>query len=229
MRLPLLAALLFFSLEPLLCAAESSGSSDRYARIAEKNIFYPRSQSAAAAVTADGAPANPGGSGLLLTGLIRHSGKVFCLVENRASGESKVLAPGDATGAGEIIDATIDGITLSTEAGLFSIPVGYYLSGQKGPDVSSAPAPSQPPQPGQSPATASASPGRVPGAGDAGGFRRGGRARGDRGQAEGGRPQFTPEQIEAFRQRMSPEQRERVERFMRQTPTGRTDTGSPQQ
>ena len=232
MRIASLAALLVALIAAAPPAAETSPSSAaRYARIAEKNIFYPRNQAAAAAANADGsAPVNPDGSGLLLTGLIQYSGKVFCLIENRASGESLVVGAGEATGAGEIIDATLDGVTLNTESGLFSIPVGYYLSGQKGPDAPVASAPGQDgarPQPG-APGDGSAVPGGAP-AGDRGGFRRGGRGRPAGGQTEGGRPQFTPEQIEAFRQRMTPEQRARMERFMGQAPTGRTETGSSQQ
>lgn len=174
----------------------------KYAVIPERNIFYPRREGAASGE----AGANPGGSGLLLTGVVEAGDARLVVIQNTGTGEASIVAVGEPSGAGQVVDATLDGITLSTEAGTFRVAVGSYLSGAKGPDI--APASN-----GMS-AGSGAGGGDLPtGAPNAGG--NGGRPGGFRGRPGA-------EQMESFRN-MTPEQRENLRQSFRQRRGRRPD------
>jgi len=217
-------------------SANGQSSSDtKYSRIAQRNIFYPR-QEAAADVSPgeEGSTVNPQGSGLLVTGVVQSADKVYVVIENRGTGESSIVTPGESTGAGQLVAAALDGITLSTESGSFRIPVGSYLSGARGPGASSA---AQAPSP-------DAGGGRLP----AGGHETArdehrpsagvsGDAPGQRGAPQGdgtgrswgsGRRGPNAEQMESFRN-MTPEQREQLRQSMRQRRGRRQDNGEQNQ
>jgi hypothetical protein len=211
----------------------------KYSAIAEKNIFYPRHEAAASPGEA-GSAANPQGSSLLLTGVVRSGDDVFVVIQNTGTGESSIVTRGESTGAGEVVEATLASVTISTESGSFRIPVGYYLSGAQGPSEAVAAG-----APGTAEATAPAAQGGEGFAGRRGFFGRGRRDQsGDQGGGQSGdqggpsngsnggpgappgggfRGRPTQEQMDAFRN-MTPEQQDQMRQSFRQRRGRRSDT-----
>jgi len=194
----------------------------RYAKIASKNIFYPRRQSAA---DASETGSNPQGAGLVLSGVVFARGETYAVIQNTGTGEASIVTTGEATGGGELIAATMEGITLSTEGGTFKVPVGNYLSGGKGPDLATpgkapeAPPAGGPPAPPAPPVSTAAqgvqalstplavSAGPQPPSASSDPNADAGRRR--------GRGRMSQEQMDAFRN-MTPEQRDQMRQQFQQ-------------
>jgi hypothetical protein len=217
--------------KPAAASDAKAAAEARYAKITSKNIFYPRRQAAA---DAGEAGSNPQGAGLVLTGVVSARGETYAVIQNTGTGEASIVTVGEATGGGELIAATMEGITLSTESGTFKVPVGNYLSGAKAPDLPAmVKAPEAPPAGGPpaaaaeqgTPATGTqvtpTGPQPPSGQGDP-------NADGGGRPSRGGRGRMSQEQIDAFRN-MTPEQRDQMRQQFRQRRGRRSDnTGENQ-
>ena len=205
---------------------QPSGTKPGYSKIVDKNIFYPRYEAASAPdAGAAGAAANPQGSGLLLTGVVRAGNKVYVVIQNTGTGESSIVTTGGSTGAGQVVAATLNDVTLSTESGTFKISVGNYLSGAKGPEAAPE---SQARQAGvpQGAETARLQP--SPQAGSQNTSQDGSGSTDANGRSPGGRRRFSQEQMDTFRN-MTPEQRDQFRQSMRGGRPRRSDNGGGNQ
>jgi hypothetical protein len=205
----------------------------KYSKVAEKNIFYPRHESVVHTGEA-GAQVNPGGSSLRLTGVVRAGRKMFAVIENTGTGESSIVTRGESTGAGEVVEAALDGITLSSESGSFKIPVGYFLSGAKGPEILPGGSPSEATSNRQAAGAEAPATGDRQGAAGANAEKPAapeGPAAADGGRRfnmGGGRRRPSQEQMDAFNN-MTPEERQRMRDSMRQGRGRRPDNGEAKQ